>query len=111
MQFADVRNELKGISFKTLRKDAEGEFEAVVIKEEAGRLAEKLEKFFGVPVWPSQEKLLPLIAHAIEEYGGIMPGQTLYFWHSASESIFAMLWPWSDGRHITVKLIRSAGEV
>jgi hypothetical protein len=110
MNFLEIRDALRGISFKTTRKDAEGEFEAVVIKEEAGRLCEKLEKFFGAPAWPAEKKLLPLITQAIEEYGGIMQGQTLYFWHNETESIFAMLWPWSDGRHITVKLIRSAGE-
>ncbi|MEW6075494.1 MAG: hypothetical protein AB1530_04210 [Candidatus Omnitrophota bacterium] len=110
MDFQEIRNALKGISFKTVRKDLAGEFEAVVIKEESGRLGEKLEKCFGAPVWPAQEKLSSLITGAIEEYGGIMQGQTLYFWHSGSESIFAMLWPWSDGRHITLKLIRKAAK-
>jgi hypothetical protein len=42
----------------------------------------------------------------INGFGGIMPGQTLYFRSEGSESIFAMLWPWQDGIRTTVKIIQ-----
>jgi len=42
----------------------------------------------------------------IEEFGGIRPGQTLYFWNEGKDAVFAMLWPWQDGYHTTVKIGR-----
>ena len=42
----------------------------------------------------------------VNNFGGIMPGQTLYFKGEGVDSIFAMLWPWQDGVRTTVKIIQ-----
>lgn len=106
MNFNEVREEMKGIFFKSLREDTNEYFEAVAVKEEMPRLKEKLEKFFGAPVWPSQKEIPTRIEEAIAEYGGILPGQELYFLDKDNEVMFAMLWPWNDGKHATVKIIK-----
>lgn len=41
-----------------------------------------------------------------DEYGGINVGQTLFKKDFESFTVLAMLWPWSDGAHTTLKLIR-----
>jgi hypothetical protein len=43
------------------------------------------------------------VQKVIDDFGGIMAGQTLYFTKQADGVIFAMLWPWQDGIRITLK--------
>jgi len=106
MEFREIREKLEGIVFDTLRLDEDGHFEAVVIKDELANLTDRLEKIFGPPVCPSKGRLLSQVQELIKDFGGVWPGQTLYFWNDGSDTIFAMLWPWQDGYHITLKIIR-----
>jgi hypothetical protein len=46
------------------------------------------------------------IQKAIAEFGGIRDGQTLYFGNEDKYSLFAMLWPWQDAEHITLKMAK-----
>ena len=106
MEFNEVRQGLKEIPFETLRMDRDNYFEAVIVKNEMTRLNEALNRFFGSPVFPSLSKLSFKAQELINGFGGIMPRQTLYFWNEGSDTVFAMLWPWQDGEHTTVKVIK-----
>jgi hypothetical protein len=103
MSFIDLRKELKNVCFKELRQDRNDYLEAVVVKNELGKFTASLEKFLGPAVSPSQ--LPQQIAEILAEFGGIMSGQALYFKDEGSDKIIAMLWPWQDGIHTTVKII------
>jgi hypothetical protein len=103
MQFKQLKKEIKAVTFESIRAESEEYFEAVVIKDHAQELAQKLESLFGPAVWPSKEKLSSKIQEAIDQFGGIMKGQTLYFLSDQECALFAMLWPWQDGQHITLK--------
>lgn len=104
MQFSDLIKEIKAGSFTEMRKDSDRYFEAVVTKQELPNLTKRLERFFGVPTWPSKNKISSQAQGIIKDFGGIMPNQTLYFWCEGKDTAFAMLWPWSDGENITVKI-------
>mgnify|MGYP001182413912 CR=1 FL=1 len=106
MQFSDLKEEIKSVDFEATRTDCDNYFEAVVIKEEVLKLSEKLQKSFGSPAWPSKNRLTYQAQEAVKGFGGIMPGQTLYFRSEGDSSIFAMLWPWQDGMRTTVKIIQ-----
>lgn len=106
MKFDEVRQELKKVVFETLRADCDNNFEAVILRDELVNLAACLERFFGNPAWPSQNRMTIQMQEAIKGYGGIMPGQILYYWNHGPDTIFAMLWPWQDGNHTTVKVIK-----
>ena len=106
MQFDDLKNGIKGIAIDDLREESQDYFEAVIMKEELEKIVNRLEKFLGLPARPSKAKLSSQIEGAIKEYGGIGPGQTLYFSKLDNRNVFAMLWPWSDGNHITLKIIQ-----
>ena len=106
MDFKKIRQVVKEVQLDTLRLDEEDNFEAVVLKEQVAKLTQRLESFFGKPVFPSNDKLPTQILQTIDAFGGIMPGQTLYYWGQGKDAIFAMLWSWSDGKHITVKIIK-----
>ena len=106
MQFNELINEVKSAVFESLRLDKESYFEAVFLNNELVKLTPKFEKFFGLPAWPSQSPLPSKIEGIIEEFGGIMPGQTLYLCNEGSDYIVLMLWPWNDAMHTTVKIIK-----
>ena len=106
MEFNDIRQEVKALPFETLRQDCDNYFEAVMINEELGKLNERLAKLLGEPAWPSKKRLPIEIQDMVKNFGGIMAGQTLYFKGERSGAFFAMLWPWQDGQHTTVKIIQ-----
>lgn len=106
MQFSEIKKEIAGVNFETRRLDSDDYFEAVIVKDELLKLTEKLEKFFGPPALSSKSKLSTQIKEAIKEFGGVRSDQTLYFWSQESDTIFAMLWPWADRSHITLKLAK-----
>ncbi|MFH1457815.1 MAG: hypothetical protein ABIG31_01455 [Candidatus Omnitrophota bacterium] len=106
MEFDKLKNEVKTVPLDTLRCDADNNFEAVVLREEIEKMKARLVKFFGTPAFPSPNSLTFQMRQVIDGFGGIMPGQTLYFWNQGKEIIFAMLWPWQDGNRTTVKIIK-----
>lgn len=106
MQFSDIREVIKALRLETLRTDCDNYFEAVIVKDELNKLDTRLRQFFGEAAWPSKERLPYQMQQVISGFGGIMPGQTLYYRNEASGDIFAMLWPWQDGLHTTVKIIQ-----
>lgn len=106
MKFDELRDHVKNVRFDELRMDSDNYFEAVVIREELNKLTTRLESFFGNPAWPSSNRLSFQMQEVIKGFGGIMQGQTLYFWNERNEIIFAMLWPWKDGERTTVKIIQ-----
>ena len=106
MPFEQLRSELKGVNFDTLRLDCDNRFEAVIVKDELQKLVSRLELFFGSPAWPSQNRLSFQARQLIEGFGGIMQGQTLYLRDAGKDTVFAMLWPWQDGLHTTVKVVK-----
>ncbi|MFY9402275.1 MAG: hypothetical protein WAQ07_02550 [Candidatus Omnitrophota bacterium] len=106
MEFNSLKEEVKKIPFESLRTDCDNYFEGVLLKEEILKLNERLKSFFGDPAWPSKNRLAYHAQEAISSFGGIMPGQTLYFKREGSSALFAMLWPWKDGLRTTVKIIQ-----
>ena len=106
MQLSEMKEEIRFVDFEATRTDCDNYFEAVVIKEEVSKLSEKLQKFLGLPAWPSKNRLTHQAQEAVKGFGGIMPGQTLYFRSEGSNAIFAMLWPWQDGMRTTVNIIQ-----
>jgi len=106
VDFEQVKKRVKELQFDTVRLDSDDIFEAVIIKKNIGQLISLLESFFDLPVFPSKNKLSSEICHAINPFGGIGPGQTLYYSNLGSSTVFAMIWPWQDGQNITVKIIK-----
>lgn len=105
MEFCEIRDEVKKMSIEALRSDKADYFEAVIIKEELFKLTERLKSFFGEPASDSKSGLPAEVQDKINSFGGINPGQTLYFRNEGADSIFAMLWPWQDGKRTTLKII------
>jgi hypothetical protein len=104
IKFEDIKKSVKGVKFVTLRFDSDELFEVVLAKGDLGQLTGCLVNIFGEPVFPSEKKYSFDPQKMVDDYGGVMPGQTLYYLEQSL--IFAMLWPWQDGVNITFKLIK-----
>ena len=108
MNFSVIRKDMKMFSFEVLRTDCDNFFEGVIVGQEVDKLNGQLKNLFGEPVYPSKERLAHKVRKTVDGLGGLMPGQTLYYKDSGSDSIIAMLWPWKDGQRTTVKIIQQA---
>lgn len=106
MQFSEIKKDLKDVVFEAVRADKDDYFEAVIVEGELAKLTAALEKLFGSPVWPSKDQLSPKAQDAVKDFGGVRAGQTLYFCNDVEDVVFAMLWPWQDGWHTTMKMVK-----
>lgn len=106
MDFNDVRNNIKTLNFEILRTDCDNFFEGVIFKQELDKLHLQLKNLLGEPAYPSKNRLAHKVQERVDGFGGIMPGQTLYYKDLGADNIFALLWPWKDGQRTTVKIIQ-----
>lgn len=106
MEFVNLRKDIRSLNLDSLRIDGDNFFEAVLIKDELQRLNRRLKSFLGEPLYPSKSRLPLKVRRQINAFGGIMPGQTLYYKAEADAVFFAMLWPWNDGLRTTLKIVR-----
>ena len=63
-----------------------------------------LESFFGPPVKPSGMTPATLHHTITMAYGGIEKNQVLYAKNFDNKTMIAMIWPWQDQKHITLKM-------
>lgn len=109
MDFSELKKQVQGISFGEIRVDADNCFEAVTTTKDMGTLTSLIEQFLGPPVFPSLTPLSSAMQTAIQNYGGISNGQTLYYLCQGNSAVFAMFWPWGDKFHVTLKLVHQCG--
>lgn len=104
MDFNALKTQIKGLGAVEVRADNDSYLEVVITQDKMAGLTAQLEGCFGPPRLP-KDKLADAINKAVEEFGGIMRGQTLYVFQNA-EMAFAMIWPWQDGEHNTMKMAK-----
>jgi len=106
MPLTEVKKEMKSVGLTEVRIDTADYFEAVLTKEVLAALSLKLEKIFGAAQYPSSKSLPDDIVAMTQKFGGVREGQTLYFTKENGLSKLAMLWPWQDGQHLTLKIAK-----
>ena len=107
MDFEKIKSDIKNKPLDNMRVDNDMYFEVVVIKENVGEIMQLLEGAMGKPAWPSKDKLTKDIQSLADKFGGLRKGQTLFFLNKDGVSLFAMLWPWQDGKRVTIKFGRT----
>jgi hypothetical protein len=106
-QFNKELEKIKNLDFQEVRADSNGYFEAVLLKNKLVDLTKNLENIFGALNRPSEKELPGQIQELVTKYGGIRGGQSLYFLQEKEYYACAMLWPWQDEEHITLKIFYS----
>ena len=104
MLFPDIKTQIKSIGFQMLRTENDAYFEVVFLKPKLEEYVSALSGIFGKISWPSDTPIAADVKAVIAQYGSVMAGQTLYAMQEGEHVLFAMLWPWGDREHITLKM-------
>ena len=108
MTYAELVEESKKFKCLETRVDSPDILEIVVSQETLISLNRLLESYFGLPLKPAGQTPSREASAYSAPYGGIQKNQTLYYRDADAASHCALLWPWSDGKMITVKIAQVA---
>ncbi len=104
MLFIQLKTLAINSELELVRADDKDYFEAVVLKDKLIKLIEKIEATFGHQKLPSDKELPLQIQQVVDNLGGIRGNQTLYVFNNENIFILIMLWPWGDGKRVTLKM-------
>ena len=79
--------------------------EAVFLNTSLSKLNKVLEEFLGEALKPADAPANSQARDAAKPYGGIYVNQTLYRKELQDRTAIAMLWPWGNNTHTTLKII------
>jgi len=102
MNLQKIINELTKLDIYEKRTIGDDYSELVLINTPA--LDKTLADIFGPAMKKSNEKPSKEMIILAKEYGGIRENQTLFKKDSQGYVLIALLWPWDDKQHITLKL-------
>ena len=104
MTLQNIIDKLTNINIAEKRTISEEYGEIVLLNKDLSTLNNIFAGIFGEPekkqgVKPSKDILL-----LTKDYGGIWENQTLFKKDNGENIIIAMLWPWQDNIHTTLKM-------
>ncbi|MFZ7127900.1 MAG: hypothetical protein ACOWWM_17220 [Desulfobacterales bacterium] len=108
MELLDVIVELKDLRIhsRTYHVDDQGEYgEIVFYSEDMSQWDNVLQRHFGAPLKSTHTPVTEELMLMTEPFGEIFDHQALFFRQEENVRIMAMLWPWRDSIHTTLKLI------
>ncbi len=104
MTYLELLNNIKEISYAEIREDSENYLEAVFTNDKEKQISDTLSSFFQTPYKPAGQDPSKEALEQTTEWGGIRKDQTLYLREQEGLLYCAMLWPWSDQEHTTLKI-------
>ncbi len=102
----EVMRRAKGIAHEQTRRESEDYLELVMFQESLGEIHRIFTNYFGPPLKPFGEEVSTEVEKCAEAYGGIQTDQTLYYTEREYAPNLAMIWPWDDGKRVTVKIVQ-----
>ncbi|MBU0503364.1 MAG: hypothetical protein ABH882_03450 [Candidatus Omnitrophota bacterium] len=104
MDFNQLKVEIKNIPLQETRADRDDYLEVVINSEKITDISGILNRYFGLPAWPSDKEIQKGVKETIDKFGGIIKGQILYAKYENNSQTFAMIWPWQSTRFFTLKI-------
>ncbi len=104
MTYPELIEEIKKVKLLEKRVDSPGLLEVVINQEQLNALTLVLQGYFGPALKPAGQAPSREANAYSAAYGGIQKNQTLYYLDGGTVNHCALLWPWSDGKWITVKI-------
>lgn len=104
MDFNQLKAEIKNIPFQEMRADRNDYIEVVINTVKLPDTSGILNRYFGLPAWPSDKVIQNGVKEIIDIFGGIIKGQTLYAKIENERYTFAMIWPWQSAQYFTLKI-------
>ena len=106
MNYNEFLERIKELEFKELREDQPEYMEVVVATNHLDRLSSILESYYGAVYASPEEQPSKQAQKYADSSGGIRKGQPLYYLKSGKTFHCALLWPWGDGKSITIKFFQ-----
>jgi hypothetical protein len=105
MDLKEIVGKFSGLNIEEIRSSSEESQELVFTNERIEEWNKIFEEILGPPLKPKGVKPTKEDTQITADYGGIFANQTLYKKEFADTTVVAMLWPWQDSVHITLKMI------
>lgn len=102
----EVMRKAKKMEHEQTRRESEDYLEMVMFQSTLEDLGMLFEGYFGPAIKRSGEEPEEEAEQLSNRYGGIAKDQTLYHTQSDNVRHLAMVWPWADGKRMTVKIIQ-----
>ncbi len=102
----DLMRRARQIRHETTRRESEDYLEMVMFRDSWDDLSKLFGAYFGAPLKGAGQEAGDEASRVSDPHGGISREQVLY--HAAHEEAeqVAMIWPWSDGKRMTVKIVQ-----
>lgn len=110
MTFLELQQAFGQVTCEERREQTEAYLEVVVSRKDMPDAAAVLQSYFGPPLKPEGQKPSREVSLLADPYGGIRGNQTLYAVQGEEGQAMALLWPWSGGDLITIKVVLDAGK-
>ena len=86
------------------RSDSDNYKELVFYNTDLRQWRSIFDEVFGPESKPAGKSPTAADKKMTKDYGGIHSEQTLYKRYDGDQIVIAMLWPWGDGKHTTLKM-------
>lgn len=106
MTLKEFTQRIAGLNVYQVREVSDDYQEQVIFNADIKQWSSVLEEVLGPPVKPAGTAPSGTDLVLCQIYGSIMKNQTLYRKAFDDGTILAMLWPWQDGTHTTLKIGR-----
>ena len=104
MTWNELAAEVKKSKLIEMRGQKEKYLEVVVAVADLAGVTSLFDSYFGEPLKPIGQRPSPDAVLYANPFGGVQTGQMLYVRKVDSAVHGALLWPWSDGVSVTVKI-------
>ncbi len=102
--FDDLVRHVRKIRHEQTRRESEDYLEMVMYRESWDDVLSLFERYFGAAQkFPGDEANDDAVRLA-NPYGGVTKDQALYHTVRDEATHLAMIWPWADGKRMTVKI-------
>ena len=102
--FDELMVRARKIRHEQTRRESEEYLEMVMFRDSWEDVTVLFESYFGRPLKAADQEATDEANRISEPYGGIADGQQLYHAVRDESDHVAMIWPWADGRRMTVKI-------
>ncbi len=102
----EVMRKARSISHEETRRESEDYLEMVMYRDSLPDVEGLLLNYFGSAIKPAGREASEEAERLSNAHGGVSKEQTLFHVARDSGSQLAMIWPWADGKRMTVKILQ-----
>ncbi|MFH1772530.1 MAG: hypothetical protein ABH872_06905 [Candidatus Omnitrophota bacterium] len=104
MEIKEIADKFLNLNIYDKRCIEKDYLELVFLSSEKEKWDQIFLNIFGAPLKPQGTKPTKEDLRLTDDYGGILTNQTLFKKEDIDRIVIAMLWPWQDGKYITLKI-------